>query len=68
MVDNDQKIDIIDFINSNKTLNKHGKIIHQKHSSKVYGNVVWLANEGVMLYPDFFILKNLLECMGMITN
>ena len=53
-VDNDQKIDVIDFINSNKTLNKYGKIIHQKHSSKVYGNVVWLANEGVMLYPDFF--------------
>ena len=53
-VNNDKKIDIINFINSNNTLSKYGKIIHQKHSSKVYGNVVWLANEGVMLYPDFF--------------
>ena len=56
-VNNDQKIDMINFINSNNTLSKYGKIIHQKHSSKVYGNVVWLANEGVMLYPDFFHFK-----------
>lgn len=53
-VDNDKIIDIMNFINSNKTLNKYGKIIDNKHSSKVYGNIVWLANEGVMLYPDFF--------------
>ena len=45
---------IIKSLLPNMLSNKYGKIIHQRHSSKVYGNVVWLANEGVMLYPDFF--------------
>ena len=45
---------IINYINSNKLFNAHGKIINQKISEEIYGNVIWIANEGVMLYPDFF--------------
>ncbi len=63
-VDDDKKIDIMNFIESNKSLNKFGKIIHKAHSSKVYGNIIWLANEGVMLYPDFFHFEKPLGMHG----
>lgn len=53
-VNRKNKLDIIKYIESNKHFNQYGKIISQTFSSKVYGDIVWLANEGVMLYPDFF--------------
>ena len=46
--------DVINYFNEQEELTKNGKVIYPKVSKKIYGDIIWLANEGVMLYPDFF--------------
>ena len=52
--DNFKKKNVINYFERQKELTENGAIISPKVSKKTYGDIIWLANEGVMVYPDFF--------------
>ena len=55
-IHNDQKDAIIKYINKQKLILENGAIISDqiKVDKKIYGDFIWLANEGTMIFPDFF--------------
>jgi len=53
-INHDSKEKAINYLKNQELLTKNGKVINVKVSKKEYGDFIWLANEGVMLFPDFF--------------